>query len=359
MAQDSQIPKNKLIPFAVVGLSVLLLIVLVVNNGRGSSESESAGEETQTSQEASANGQTSSGEDESDGDGFREEQDDDMVAESPENQDELPEGLPENWHLLSNAEKTALNPFACPVDEDNIVRLSAETGECLEVEEAAGDDDAEPIDIPDSIADVRLGEAFRYDDDSELSITGLSCTNLEFVVLRSIGSGLTLGQVLSERRDDYEAYKADSYALLQDYFDRGEHLAYLDYFRYLQSFERWRDANVSSPTSDDLVDQLFAYLDCEISLMLKNIGEDSSFSNGCGWDFRDPMSLVGERQTYGQEHRNQLVAAEIACTDAIVDFPNGATAADVISFIVSSEDTILEIIIHNTEDAFRAVLDRN
>ena len=357
MARNPKAPKNNPALFAVIGLSIVLLVVLIINNGRGSSEPESIDEEAQTSQEASENDETSAGEDEFDDGDTPEDQDDVAVTDPPEDQAELPEGLPNNWRELSNAEKTALNPFDCSVDEDGVIHLSAETGECLEAEEEGGDD-GQQIEVPDDALVVSLGEAFRYDDNSEISVTGLSCTNLEFFILDPHNLNLTLGQVLRERLDDYEAYRADSTALTQDYFDRDESLSYLNYFEYLQSFERWRDANVPSSVSDDLAEQLFDYLDCEISMMLKNIGEDSSFSSGCGWDFNGSLSLIGERQTYGQEHRDQLSIA-IACTQAIVDFPTGATDDDTLSFIVSSEDTILEIVIQGAEDTFRVVLDRN
>ena len=361
MAQDSQAPKNHLALFAVIGLSVLLLFVLIINNGRGTSESESVSEEAQTKQETSETDETA-GEDESDDD-TQEDRDDVTVAEPPpEDPGELPEGLPGNWRELSNSEKTTLNPFDCPADADGIVHLSAETGECLEAGLAEGEeeerDDGQQINIPDDALIVSLGEAFRYDDSSEISVRGFSCTNLEFVILNPHILNLSLGQVLRERSDDYEAYKADQSALTQDYFRRDENLSYLEYFEYLQDFERWRDANISSSLSDDLAEQLFGYLDCEISMTLKNIGEDSSFSDGCGWDFDGSLSLIGERQTYGQENRDQLSVA-VACTQAEVDFPTGATDDDTTSFIVSSEDAILEIVIQNAEDTFRVVLDRD
>ena len=360
MAKDSQAPKNNLVLFSVIGLSILLLVVLIINNGRSSSEPESPIEETQTSQEASENDETSVGGDES-GDDIREDRDDVIATEPPEDLGELPEGLPAGWRELSNAEKTALNPFNCPVDANGVVYLSAETGECLELEEEEEEeegDDGRQINIPDDALVVSLGEAFRYGDSSEISVGGISCTNLEFVILSPHDLNLTIGQVLRERSDDYEAYKADPSALTRDYLDRSVSLSYLDYFEYLQNFEHWRDANISSSASDDLADQLFGYLDCEISMTLKNIGEDSSFSSGCRWDFDGSLSLIGERQTYGQENRDQLPIG-IACTQAIVDFPTGATDDDTVSFIVSSEDTILEIVIQNDEDTFRVVLDRN
>ena len=362
MAQNPKASQNNLALFAVISLSILLLVVLIINIGRGSPESESVDEETQTNQEDSQDGESADGGDESDSIvvDTQDNQDDSPVIDPAEDQEEVLEGLPINWHSLSSAEKTALNPFDCPVDDEGIIRLSAETGECLEVQEDEGgdEDEGESVDIPDDALVVSLGEAFRYDDSSEISVTGLSCTNLEFVVIDPYNLNLTLGQVLSQRADDYEAYKADSYTLTGDYFDRNEDLSYLNYFEYLQGFERWRDANVSSLASDDLAEQLFNYLDCEIYLTLKNIGEDSSFSDGCGWDFDDPISLIGEQQVYGQENRDQLLIG-IACTQAEVDFPTGATDGDTLSFIVSSEDAILEIVLWGAEDTFRVVLDRN
>ena len=39
--------------------------------------------------------------------------------------------LPANWHQLTLAEKTALNPLDCPPDEEGFVHLRADNGECL------------------------------------------------------------------------------------------------------------------------------------------------------------------------------------------------------------------------------------
>ena len=41
------------------------------------------------------------------------------------------ENLPDDWHSLTSAEKTALNPLGCETDDNDDVHLSAETGECL------------------------------------------------------------------------------------------------------------------------------------------------------------------------------------------------------------------------------------
>lgn len=40
--------------------------------------------------------------------------------------------LPDNWNQLTLAEKTALNPYDCPEDENSDINIDEETGQCLE-----------------------------------------------------------------------------------------------------------------------------------------------------------------------------------------------------------------------------------
>ncbi len=61
----------------------------------------------------------------------------------------------ELWENLSPQAKTSLNPFNCPADENNVVHLSAETGECL-----VSDTDTELPVVPDNALIVGLGVAF-------------------------------------------------------------------------------------------------------------------------------------------------------------------------------------------------------
>ncbi len=261
------------------------------------------------------------------------------------------------WQNLTPQQKTAFNPFDCPSDEEDIVRLSAETGECLGDVEDDKDEEVEPTAVvPDDASFVRLGEAFTYSVDSEVTITGLSCVNLEFFTL-PISSDLTLSRILSEKADEYARYKADSHALLNEYFEKNLNFEYLEYYAYLKSFEEYL-VDEGSSVDDDLVEQLINYLNCEVYVTLKNIGEDSKFSNGCGLRFDDPISLVGRQMVYGESYRNRLYDG-IVCTDAEVDFPTGATDSDVVSFIVSSKDQITEILVQNPDNAFRVVLDGN
>ena len=358
MAKESKIHKSNLTVFVVMGLSIVLLIVLIISSSRSISEREErTAEETSTSEESSAGGAPAeqSSDDDSQSDGQTVEP---PAAEPQEPADETPEGLPVGWSSLSSAEKTALNPFDCPVGEDGVIRMSAETGECLGSE---GDDEngGQPAVVPDDASVFQFGEPFVYDADSEITVNGISCTNLEFVILDPYRLNLTLGQVLEERRDDFEAYQADSSALQRDYFDRNEDLGYLDYFHYLHTFTLWRDANAPAAADADLADQLINYLDCEVSTTLKNIGEDSVFSDGCGWDFEGSVHLVGRERSYGSENRDQLSGLGFACTQAEVPFPTGATDGDSFSFIINSDDEIQEIIFWRDEGALRVVRDGN
>ena len=362
MAQDSQSSKTNLIIFAVAGLvSLILVFTLIIN--RDSEEAEPANDDTQTTQETPDETSTT-GVDQDDV--TEPDKKDDDVAEpgnpAPEPEPE-PEPtpspfetgvLPADWDQLTPAEKTELNPFNCPAHENEIIYLSAETGECLDapIEEKVIDE----VVLPADLIDVEFGKAFVYDSDSEVAVTGLDCVNLEVFNIDENGLNLTLGQILANKAADYLKFKENASALFEEYSEQNMDLSYLAYYEYLQSLENYlMDRGLMLP-GDDLAQELFNHLNCKVSVELKNIGEDYYFPNGCGLNFAQPISLIGQRALYGAESRERVIINE-SCTQAPVDFPNGDTAHDIVSFIVSSEDDITGFLIQSPTAAFRVNLD--
>ena len=362
MAQDSQSSKTNLIIFAVASLvSLILVFTLIIN--RDSEEAEPANDDTQTTQETPDETSTTGADQD---DVTEPDKKDDDAAESG-NPTPEPEPvpaptpspfetglLPADWDQLTPAEKTELNPFNCPTHENEIIYLSAETGECLDA--PIKEEVIYEVVLPPNLIDVEFGKAFVYDSDSEVAVTGLDCSNLELFNIDENGLNLTLGQVLAEKAADYLKFKTDVIALFEEYSEQGMDSSYFTYYEYLQSLENYlTDRGLMLP-GDDLAQKLINHLNCKVSIQLKNIGEDSYFPDGCGLRFARPVSLIGQRALYGAESRERVGMNEL-CTKNIVDFPNGDTAHDIVSFIVSSEDDIVGFLIQSPTAAFRVNLD--
>ena len=383
MEQDYKSPKNNLIIFITTGLAVLALIVLIISISRDSSEPEDVDDQKQTSQETPVDDEDENEDSEENQAEDEEEKDDEDEPVEPVT---LTDGLPSNWHELNSAEKITLNPFDCPVDENNIVHLSSETGQCLEIDidddENDGDgirvmdddeDDSDGIrvDVPDDALIVGFGDAFAYADDSELTVTGMSCTNIEYLTLETSYKPerlLTIGQILDDHGADYAIYKADRTAWAQYHLElapadplyHSDSLPYLEHnYEYLQNFENWLSEN-STSSSANLRDQLFKYLDCRFSVTLLNTGETRQFAHDCPvWEFEGNIDLIGENRDYSQNDRVRLEPEPADCTPAFLDFLIGEILESGFTpFIVNSDDRVLEVIVRGTENTFRVVIEQ-
>lgn len=353
MSQEPQSPKINLFIFAIAGLMAILLVFVIIGN-RDSDDSEPADNDTSTTQEATDEDTTSQTGDEDDAE--------DNDADE-DNQPALPEApqpgpppvhagvLPVNWSQLSPTEKTASNPFECPVNENGIIYLSAETGECLTGPSTEMEDEDDMI--PTTL--VRLGEAFQYDDDSEVTVTGLSCINL-YSIDHLGPASQSLASILEDKADEYIRFKSDPDALFMEYSDQSLSFDDFEYFEYFSSLEKYLIEKGLMVPGDDLLEQLINYLNCEVFVTLKNIGAERSFSSGCGLSFVGPISLMSQEVLYGAESRN-VVRFRSICTTALVPFPSGDSARTIVSFIVSSEDDITSILVRGPDVIFEVVLD--
>ena len=355
MSQEPQSPKINLFIFAIAGLMAVLLVFVIVGN-RDADDGEPADNDTSTTQEATDEDTASQTGDEDDAENNDADEDNQSTLPDEEPQPGPPPVhagvLPVNWSQLSPTEKTASNPFECPTDENGIIYLSAETGECLAgpSTEMEDEDDMTPTTL------VRLGEAFQYDDDSEVTVTGLSCINLDLI--DHLGPRpQSLASILEDKADEYIRFKSDLDALLMEYSDdQGLSFDDFEYFEYFSSLEKYLIEKGLMMPGDDLLEQLINYLNCEVFVTLKNIGADRSFSSGCGLYFVEPISLMSQEVLYGAESRN-VVRFHSICTTALVPFPSGDSAKTIISFIVSSEDDITSILVRGPDVIFEVVLD--
>ncbi|MYB40045.1 hypothetical protein F4X86_01970 [Candidatus Saccharibacteria bacterium] len=392
MDDNPRSSKNHLIIFATTALAMVALIVLIIVISRNGEEQPEPETQDQTNQEAGENeevDQEPGEEEEGGGDEAPERREEEAAddgsseEESAESEEEEPPvqptgQLPDNWRELSSAEKTALNPFDCPEDENGIVHLSAETGECLDVATADEDDDQDDsqdssrIDVPEDAVRVDFGEAFPYSNDLELAVTGLSCHNLTIVSIDTsypTDQTLTLGQVLEDYADDWELYKTDPEGWAKFHFEINYDAAdnpvyytgFLPYleenYKYLLNFENWLQTNGIS--SEDLSEQLFNYLDCRILVSLTNTGPTMQLPSSCpAWEFRTTMELIGEKRDYGQSDRVLLQPPLADCSDDPIDFLTGEVVESGFTpFIVNSDDEIREIIVRDGAETFRIVRD--
>ena len=399
MDNNPQSSKNHLIIFATTALAMIALIILIVVISRNDSEPTEPETQNQTNQEAGKDmeeeadevedqeadeetgmdeesGQTGE-EDPETGTAEEEEDDDGEETETP-----MAGELPDDWDELSSVEKTILNPFDCPEDESGIIHLSAETGECLDPstdedgdQDNDNDQDDSRTEIPENAMRVDFGEAFPYDGDLELAITGLSCQNLTIVSIDTsyqTDQTLTLSQVLEDFADDWELYKADPEGWAKfhfeiDYDPADNQVYYTDFlpyleenYKYLLNFENWLQAN--DPDADDLNlnEHLFNYLDCRILVSLTNNGPNRQLAHNCpAWEFKTTMELIGDKRDYGQERRVLLQPPAFDCSSEPIDFLTGEIVESGFTpFIVNSDDEIREIIVRDGADTFHIVRDQ-
>lgn len=330
-----------------VGLAIVVALVLIIVGGDEQiTEEEAPAESSPASQETPVKSEPAETEDQNEDQREETSQPGEVTVINPP-----AEGLPANWHQLTDREKTALNPFDCPADENGVIHLSSETGECLQAksdEEPPEEETSEPA--MEDKPSFNFGETFLYDENSEIRVNGLSCQSLDSIKLHAGQANLTLDQFLEKHGEKYEEYKLSPSAL---YFDRGDiPIWHFTYFEYLHNLEKylWSEGALQG---GDFRAQLANYSDCKLEMTLKNVGPDSYFPDGCrDWSSGKSFSLVGEQQTYGRKSRDRLRPG-YACTMAIVPFPNGAKEVNVVSFVVNADDEIVEIRVQSPKETFR------
>ena len=346
MAQKFSSPKVLLL---VAGAVVLLFALLLFLPSRRSAE-ESSGDAGQTAagqDEAAQEDQADDSRDDSGQNGQPRESEDEAQTtnqqESAENNSAAGR-LPADWAQLTPAQQTTRNPLQCPVDENGIVHLSSETGECLPAADEVSAVPEEEL----AVQTDAFGQALAYDENSEVSVGGFSCHNLTVYNPAPGGINQTLAEFLETNWAEYERYRQSPSALVGSYLRNGGNFQRLDYYDYLQEFEAYLAAD-NPLTIEEFRDELFRYLHCEVFVTLKNIGPDTIFSDGCGLKFARPISLEGEARIYGEESRNQATFSDLACTQAEEPFPSGASDSDQVAFIVSAEDQLVAVLVTNAE----------
>ena len=246
--------------------------------------------------------------------------------------------LPLNWHELSSAEKIALNPFDCPADENNIVNLSAEDGRCLEATTAENQSEDPPLMVEDP--EINASDSFNFSTaylDLEIRLEGLECISI---------SELAKGREnhdLESVLNNFKKYKNDFNSLSSS--EKWELLRMADAFEYLGNFQNYLSESQSlSVNLDNITSYLTQYKECLLGLTIRNVGEDSIFSDGCGLDMDDYVSLVDD---YNQTYQTKYLGPGFACTEAEVPFPNGATDRARVYFVLPADRQVATYIFSN------------
>ena len=221
--------------------------------------------------------------------------------------------LPANWHQLTAAEKTALNPLDCPPDANGFIHLRDDNGKCLEPEEENIEDEDQPETPPKpGIDQAVLGRPFAYSQDLNVIVNSLVC--------RQANEGI--------ENPTLEGFWTDAGAIYKKYVNRnGEKQA--------------PDDGRSEAFETDAERYTDPFQKCRLVLTGINTGSDSYLPDGCGLSFERSAILVGRQKKY------QALPLERICTKNIIDFPNGASNEDTLFFTVDDEDEITEIIVRN------------
>ena len=222
------------------------------------------------------------------------------------------EQLPTNWHQLTDAEKTALNPLNCPPDENGFVHVRADNGKCLRPEEAGMEDEVQPEAPPKPGRDQAvLGQSFAYSQDLDVIVNSLVC--------RQANEGIK-----NPALEDW----INPEAIYKKYVNRNGETQPEDNGR-IERFET---------DAERYMDPLQK---CRLILTGINSGSDRYLPDGCGLSFERSVTLVGRQKKYQAQNLERI------CTKNIIDFPNGASNEDTLFFAVDAEDEITEIIVRN------------
>ena len=189
---------------------------------------------------------------------------------------------------------------------------------------------------------IEMGQpfAFAYHRfELEVSVNGFRCESLHDIVIN-----LSTDRSLENIVDDMRRYKDDSLSLAQR-LSIGNAAA----VGYLDSFGGYLQENLLEIPLESIEEYLYAYKECYLSIVAKNIGSDSYFPDSCGLFLARYISLVDSREAVHTPH--DLRGANRICQKIIIDFPTNATAKSEASFILPAATQITAAVFENTNMA--------
>ena len=223
------------------------------------------------------------------------------------------EQLPADWHQLTAAEKTTLNPFDCPPDENDFVHVRADNGGCLESGQAdtASEDQPETSPAPD-FNQAFLNRRFTYSKNLDVIVSSWACGHAGDIMNNPIR----------------EEFWTDSDAIFQEH----------DFWDDITPPDNGGRNDAGNSNSERFPNPPQK---CRVVLTGINTGSDRYLPDGCGLSFERSVTLVGQQKKYKALPTNRI------CTRDTIDFPHGARNQDILLFDVDAKDKIKEIIVSN------------
>lgn len=222
-------------------------------------------------------------------------------------------------HQIIDFQKIIFNPLGCQADENGLIRIQIDTGQCLQTAEIEKTIGVNPVDqiveeeIDDNELAVKFFKPFNYDPKLDAVIHSLTCRYIDETTPSPFN----------------ESFWRDSNTVYTD--------------------------NTDGLNSQEVNNQLaeghtYSQQRCRIVMAGINIGEDTYLADGCGLVFERSVSLIGQSKTYPALNLQQI------CTKNTIDFPRGATDREELHFVVDLEDEITKIIIKGSKTYFLPVI---
>ena len=234
--------------------------------------------------------------------------------------------LPAHWDQLAFTEKTELNPLNCNLETEVV---DADDGSCQ----------PRPVEPAVEVSEVELNQAFVLRArrlELEVVATGFDC---QPVVDLAREGAANPSAILAA----FNRYEDQSVSL-----SPGERLDILadfaNAFEYLRNFDDhvYRDGpGDEAPTAAEIWQVMGQHKQCHLALTAKNVGADSSFSDGCGPNLDSHFAALSSGPD--QTHQPLYLGPGWACTQAIVPFPTGDTTRTTIIFTVPTATQITAV----------------
>ena len=254
---------------------------------------------------------------------------------------------PNNWQNLSLAQKTALNPYNCPI-ENHQLRFNQTDGSCLDESAVAQLASVSP-DLETVNRNHKLSIKFHS---TSLSIDKLE---LQCSIIEQTIKALSKTEDLTSLKEGYKRYITyDSEFINQLYQQHQTRL--INAFDYINNLQQYLYTNNPSINKDNIWDYLDRYQDCQVSMQAENIGQDSSFSNLCGLNLDDEVSALDDQN---HVYDSQYIGPAFACADAIKPFPKGAKEKTAVYFVLPVNRQISYLIFTDTAQDKKVLVNLN
>ena len=249
--------------------------------------------------------------------------------------------LPDNWDQLSLPQKTDLNPFDCPADENDVTHIDDKTGECLPAvitrQPESEDQNPQPPTNPKTDG-YRIGQPFAASLgplDLELTVNRFNCRRLDKVVL-----GLARNETAERIQNAFDRYRQNGSSLFFS-GERDSLIKFAGAIAYLDSFRRHLGPSGPADTAG-LWAKLSGYQECLASLGLVNTGDDFTFPDSCPPDLNSHFVAIDSNQN---RHRPRYLGSGVACAKVETPYPTGDKTKTSVYFTTKAEVDIVTLVV--------------